>query len=344
MTKDKTSIIDIVLDKCYRVYISFMPYKEVRITNMPETLPKFPNFRPFTINDTTWFYDYYMTNSLNPYVDIHPQNLFVWLNINNDLMISKLENSVVLRYTNILDDNKTNIVPLSNPLNESVVEKVLEYLDDNGFTPEIHEIPSTICINLDQNRLLIENDRDSYEYILDTTQQSSLLGSDFSRQRRRIKFFEREHFEDIIEVKYYNEIDDDLKKTFQHHIDTMSLNSNEESSKRNIVEPTAIIRNLEYASFFHKQALVIIINNKVVSITMMSPLDNKTVAINHLKVDYSVQYIFQYTIYQLAKILKEHDFLEMNLEQDLGIDGLRIFKERLQPSRYLEKKIIRPRA
>lgn len=74
---------------------------------------------------------------------------------------------------------------------------------------------------------------------------------------------------------------------------------------------------------------------------MISYLDNNTAAINHIKVNYSVQDIFRYTVYRLAKILKKSGIAEMNFEQDLGIEGIRTFKMRLRPSRFLEKKIIR---
>ena len=310
---------------------------------MIEILPKFPNFRPFTVDDVSWYYDYYLREGFSPYVDINPENLFVWLNINNDLIISELDGAIILKYTNVLGKNQNNIIPLVNPLSNSIIEKIMTYLKDNNLPLKLHEIPSIICNELDQNKWQIEDDRNSYEYILDTSQQSLLEGSDFSRHRRRINFFEREHSDEVIDIEYHDKMDDATIKTFLHHIHTMPFNVNRESSEQNTVEPITIRRNLEYASIFHKRALIIRIDGKIASLAMFSYLDKNTAAINHIKVNYSVQYIFQYTIYQLAKILKEKGIGEMNIEQDLGIEGLRTFKERLLPSRLLEKRIIRPR-
>lgn len=306
-------------------------------------LPEFPDFRPYTINDTEWYYDYYIKENLNPYVDIHPENLFVWLNINNDLTISKLDNVIIFRYTNVLDGNKINIIPLVNPLNDSIIDRIMLYLNNNKLPLELHEIPSTICNELNQNRWLIENDRDNYEYILDTNQQSMLQGAVFNRQRKAIKNFERAQSNNVVDVQYYKNIDENTKKAFLHHINTMPLNSRKESSEKNIAEPIAIKRNLENASTFRKKALVIRINERIVSLSMVSYLDKNTAAINHLKVDYSVKDIFRYTVFQLAKILKQEEINEMNIEQDLGEKGIRDFKMILRPKRFLEKKIIRPR-
>ncbi len=310
---------------------------------MVDNLPIFPNSRPFTLDDTEWFYHYYIDNGFSPYVDIHPENLYVWLNIHNDLAISKSDGAIILSYTNALDKDNHNIIPLANPINDLVVKKIMSYLESISKPLEIREIPSIICNKLDQNQWRIDDDRDSFEYILDTDQQSKLEGKIFHHQRRRINYFEREHPSNTVEINFYKEFNDNLKQTFYHHIDSMPFNSNINSSQDNVIEPITIRKNLEYASIFNKKALEIRINGNVVSLVMFSYLDENTAAINHLKVDYSVQYIFQYTIYQLAKILKQEGINEMNVEQDLGISGLRIFKERLRPSRFLEKKIIRPR-
>lgn len=310
---------------------------------MTEKIPEFPDFRLFTIDDITWYHNYYLERKLNPYVDIHPENLFVWLNINNDLMISELDDNFVVRYSNVLDNNRMNIIPLANPLKDSTLEKIISYLKDNKLPLELHEIPSIICCELDQNKWQIENDRNSYEYILDNNQQSILQGSNFHHYRKNINNFERAHLDDSVDVQYYKEFNNEVKEAFLYHIDTMPFNSNKETSQNNLIEPIAIRRNLECASTFHKKALIIRINGKIVSLAMISYLDQNTAAINHLKVNYSIQDIFRYTVYRLAKILKEEGINEMNIEQDLGIEGIRIFKKLLQPVRFLEKKTIRPR-
>lgn len=312
-------------------------------SNMNEALPDFPDFRLFTINDLSWYGDYYLSNNLSPYADLSPDDILIWLNYNDDLMISHLDDTVILFYTNVLDNNRINVIPLASSLNDSALEKIMAYLQEKKLPAELREIPSVICGELDNNTWLIEDDQNSFEYILDTHEQSSLIGSQFSRQRRRINFFDRNHLEDTIDIHYHQEINETLKEEILSYIDTVPFNSSVEASAENCTEPIAIRRNLNYAPVFHKKALIIRINGAIVAFALISNLDEKSVAINHLKVNYSVQYIFQYTIYLLAKILASEGIPEMNIEQDLGIEGLRIFKERLHPSRFLEKKIIRPR-
>jgi len=310
---------------------------------MIETVTEFPNFRTFTIDDIDWYYQYYLAEGLNPYVDIHPENMVVWLNIYNDLMISRLDNKIILKYTNVLGANHFNILPVVNSLNNSFIEKLMAYLHENHLPLELHEVPSISCRNLDPAKWSLEDDRNNYEYILDVNQQVQLVGGHFKTHRRCVNTFEREHKHDLIEVIFHKKFTTEVLNTFLRHIDTMPFNHNDKMSQENIVEPIAIRRNLQYAFIFHKKALEIKINNKTVSLAMISYIDNRTAAINHLKVDYSVKDIFKYTNYQLAKNIINDGIEEMNIEQDLGAEGMRMFKENMQPSRLLEKRIIRPR-
>ena len=198
---------------------------------MTKELPVFPNFRRFNLDDTKWYYDYYLLNALNPYADIHPANLFIWLNINNDLMISKFNNSIIFRYTNVLNNNQINIIPIEKNVDDLVIDEIMSFLKIKNLPLEIREIPSIMCENLDSTRWVIKNDRDSYEYILNTSQQSSLEGSDFALHRKRINIFEREHCNDLVDVEYMKTITSTIKEAFLHQIDTMPLNKSIGASK-----------------------------------------------------------------------------------------------------------------
>lgn len=308
-----------------------------------KTIPKFPDFRLFSVDDINWYYNFYISKNLNPYADIHPANMMAWLNIKNDLMISTLDDTLVLRYTNVLHNNQTNIIPLAHKLKDSTVSVIMSYLKDNDLPLELREIPSIICDGLDSKIWEVEDDRDSFEYILDVEQQSSLLGSDISHQRNRVRFFEKEHQNDDIEIDIFEDLNNDIKKICLDFTQKMPFNSRDEAARENIFEPIAFQKNLESASLFHKKALIIKINGNIESISLFSNLDKYTASGNHLKVNYAINNIFRYTIYKLAQILKKEGMNEINIEQDLGAEGIREFKKHLPPSRFLEKVTIRPR-
>lgn len=293
--------------------------------------------------DMEWYYNFYLKNGLNPYVDVNQENMLTWLDLNKDLMISKINETLVLQYTNSLNDNAINTIPLSKKLDDQIIETIFLQLRKLNLPLELHEVPSIICNELSDAIWDIEDDRNSFEYLLCTTQQALLPGREFKHQRRHINAFNQEHKNDKIEIKFHNMVDQNIKDLFIQHIESKSLNKKAESSENNKLEPIIIKKNLEYASLFNKKALTIKINDKYASFAILSHLDNNTVALNHLKVDYSVDNIFTYSINALACILRDMGISKINIEQDLGIQGLRTFKERLQPICYLEKKIIKPK-
>jgi hypothetical protein len=305
---------------------------------MLDNVPIFPDFRLFSIDDINWYGQYYYDNNLNPYVDMHPANLFVWLDMNNDLEISKIDNCLIIKYTNILDGKDENIIPVSKAVNDDIIEKIFLYQRDNNIPAVIKEIPKTLCNNINTNRWVVEDNRDSFEYILDNNQHNELCGHEFYETRS----FITKHKADNIKINFYEEFNDEIKNEFLHHIKTKKMTIHDNSQYDNF-ELTAIERNLQYANVLNKKAMTITINNKIVSLSMIAYLDDKTASINHLKVDYSIKDIFRYTVYQLAKNLLDRGKTEMNFEQDLGIEGMRHFKMLLKPSRFLEKVTISPR-
>ena len=305
-------------------------------------LPIFPDKRQFILDDIEWYHQHYKKSGLSPYSDISPDDLFVWLNFNNDLSVSKLGDGIVLTYTNTLDNNATNLLPLLPNLDDDSINSIMVYLKNHNKPQEIKEVPLLLCDNLSPEKWYIEKDIDSYEYILNNEEQTLLQGNKHSRQRRRINYFEKCHSNSKIDVILIDEIDNNIKNVFLDFVRNMPLNSTDEGCRKNTSEHEAIKVNLDYAHIFNKKILIIKIDEKIASVSLISYIDKKAVAINHLKVDYSIQYIFQYTLYILATKLGEEGISEMNIEQDLGIEGIRTFKKRLNPSRYLEKVRIRP--
>ena len=59
-----------------------------------QTVPQFPEFRRFTADDAGWYGEYYLANGLNPFADIGPANLLAWLDMEDDLAISAIDDAL----------------------------------------------------------------------------------------------------------------------------------------------------------------------------------------------------------------------------------------------------------
>jgi len=61
------------------------------------------------------------------------------------------------------------------------------------------------------------------------------------------------------------------------------------------------------------------------------PPYSDTYIVNHLRVDYSYPYIFDYLTHEFAKIAAGDNIPRLNFEMDLGIEGLKRHKIALRP-------------
>lgn len=296
----------------------------------------FPTFRKFTSEDYLDYQAIYI-KSFAPYGDISPANLLVWLNIDGTLSISRLDNAIILRYSNPFENNEQNFIILEEIVTEQHIRDIYALGQQNNYPVRMREQPAPLSLALSTREgIIIEPNRDSYEYILDVHQHATLPGKPFSRQRRRMGFFEREHEMDEIEVRYIDSVSEDDKITMINLIAKWRLVANDETIGEDNREFEALTFAIQSLDALERPAMFIYINNEPISFSIFS-IYGDTAIVGHIKIDYTFQYAFDYSTHKLAKELEKRNVLFMNFEQDLGIPGLREHKLRLRPVRMLEK-------
>jgi hypothetical protein len=297
----------------------------------------FPNFKRFTSSDFE-AYELFYKSTFAPYGDISPTNLLVWLDIDGTLEIARLDDAIVLKYSNPFENLAQNYVLLEPIASYEHIEAIFS-LAKNRDLIHMNEQPASPFMHLmNDQRLIIEPNRDSYEYILSTAQHTYLEGKAFSRQRRRVAFFEREHEDNDITIEYLDKPDEIIKSQLLDKVSSWQLNSknDDDDLNREFEALMFAIQSLENK----RECLIIRINGEIASFTIHTIFDDNAI-IGHLKVDYDIQYMFDYTTHHLAKELFKRGIAFMNFEQDLGIPGLRDHKMRLRPVKMLEKINIR---
>jgi hypothetical protein len=306
------------------------------------SVPRFPAFRRFKVDDASWYRAFYLANGLNPYADLEPSNLLVWMDLMDDLAVSAIDDAIVFRYTDVLGLGGTNLLPVAGALTDHVIAKVVEYGESVEGRSLVSEVPAHICRELNQTRWSIQPDRDSFEYILDVEEHAKHEGSAMRRRRNEVRQFLNACGDGSARVRCYNLADAEFQRLLLEHIAAHPMCSTDEGCARNRHESRAILRNLRYAKVFDKQGIVVSVESDIVALAIYAHLDTRAVSVNHLKADYGYNYSFNYTTHRLAQELRNRGIRELNLEQDLGIDGLRIHKSRLHPVRMLEKVRITP--
>lgn len=297
-------------------------------------IEKFPNFTPFSLSQKEKVYDY--LKNFAPYGDFSLTNLVIWLNLEDDLEISDLDNNLILRFTNVFANPKKRTYCFIGLVNvDDALTELSEYLKDHGEDLTLYSVPEETITLI--NKYAYYEDRDSFDYVLNTEEQVKLLGTRFGKYRRKVNSFINTNIDSIV----IKEIDLNIPEQFHQLVNslhtwkrTYELGGNDNEG----LEAHALTRSFKYHEVLRLKSVAITINNKIESFTLFSIDEVNSIAdIHHTKCSYEQRNVFDFTLYATASKLRSEGIKYMNLEQDLGIEGLREHKLGLRPSHYLRK-------
>ncbi len=302
----------------------------------------FPKFRKFVSEDYSSYTAIYK-KYFAPHADISPANLLEWLDIDDTLEISRLDDAIILKYNNPFEDNDINYLILEPVVSKDHIQKVYKHagIDSRCI---IREQPKLLVEHLENDSdLVLAPNRTSNEYILDVNQHASVEGTEFYRQRYEVRAFERIYSGRVLSLEVIQTATKDHKSLLSNLLGTWQLTANIANSLKDNREREAIERAIESLNFLNRPVAILFLDDQPVAFALFATYGD-TAIVGHVKVDYDFPFIFNYMVHRLAKHFAKGSIRFINFEQDLGIDGLRAHKRRLRPIRMIEKVDITLRA
>lgn len=293
---------------------------EVKVSTKTHNLPTFPHFKKITMEDIKIISHY--TKRFPPYSEFSMVNIFGW-NLNNDHEYCFLNNNLVIH---IHDEfNKKMIFSF---LGNNRIHNTIEIL---GKFVELKLIPEVNISTVTNNHGFIE-DISNFDYIYDTKEMANITGKHFRTKRKIINKFGRIHGD--INLKPIN-LDD-----YKDSIDSITLKwSNQTEHIHNLTqEELRVIKNLRN----HKNIADLISyglfhSNKFVGYIILERHSTEWIIAHFMKGDPDYTNIHDVILNLTAKELTSMGYKFMNMEQDLGIIGLRRFKTLWKPLYKLKK-------
>jgi hypothetical protein len=298
------------------------------------SFPKFPEFQKLTINDRD-MYLYYYAQLDEPYSDFSFDNALVWLDFHNDLEVSDLNNNLVLRFTNILENNTTcySIIGVSHL--EATIYTLLGFLVRCRERPVLSYVPEQITLAINHPAIHIQEDIDNKDYIYDVNSLAAIHGKQYRNLRERVIKFENNQ---NISIRPLNSRDQVTKEMIFSTIQKWSETENFLHNDPNRLELVAIRKHLDLAESLNMHTHGIYLDDKLVCIIIThSPPHKGWLIGNHLKYDYDYPGAFGYAVHVLAQLAQSEGIAWLNIEQDLGIEGLRRIKTLLRPEKFLRR-------
>ncbi len=265
-------------------------------------------FREVTLNDMP---------ILDKYRNICSDYLFSYLYMYQDsyrLKISENDGTIIIRS----DIDDTNFfMPLGDT--EQGIKLVLKYCKENNIKPIFTKIPEDFLSIFHDFNFHIEEDRDSFDYVFKNTDFIEYKGKKFRNQRNNLFSYLK---------AYEPKFDPDIKA----YIDKCKEFTQIYHNSPNKLEPT--FKMLDNIELLNLKGGVVINAGEISAFCLYEELSDDML-LSHVELtDNCHRGVHAYLINELAKNIGEKN---INKEDDMGIPGLRRFKESYNPHYMLKK-------
>lgn len=297
-------------------------------------IPVFPHFKKLTLEDKKHLDQ--ILETLPPYSDFIFSSLWCW-NTNPPIEISALNKNLIFKMPDYVT-NKSFITFLGSNSIEETINALLEYSQSLGLETVLRILPEHNFNNYDLTKLHpkyhLAEDRDNFDYVLSIDKLASMSG--LYRKKNKVNLFKKTYkykitIENLNQKRVQRKVLEFVKDWFENHKNPRAINNN---------EIIAINKLLKYSKELNPKVLCLYVEGALVGFSIFE-LFNKEYAIHAFqKANREYKGVYEFLYYNLANYLKKQKFQYLNIEQDLGIEGLRQAKLGYNPHFFLKKYII----
>jgi len=285
-------------------------------------IPFYPEFRPLELNDLERFKAAF---SLQP-----PQiseftftNLYSWRSAYN-LQICDCDGLLLCRSESA--EGRRFFAPIGLGGHKAVIERVLA--DSGGVFFRVPEEIKALFVN--EPRFSAEADPDSADYLYNVSDLTLFPGRKYDGKRNLVRRFQNEHNYQYLRIEESNAA---LCREFE---DAWCIIRNCDGVEGLNSERQAVREMVQNFSSFGLSAGAVLSGGKICAIAMGQELNPDTLVIHVLKADPEMTGLYQVMLQEFLKY-EAGRFRYVNMEQDLGIPGLRKSKLSYHPCAMIRK-------
>lgn len=312
---------------------------------MPDTVPIFPRFRKIRLSDVDWYKKHY--EKIKPISDLSFNNLIVWLDIAGDLKISKINHSLILKYGDPFNRKIKSISAVTDRIDSLSIEKIFCYQESMNMQKRISMLSEESIYSIpiaDIKKFKVTHDLNNSDYVVDVNSASDLESSSNMHFRRKVRSYMKSYACDTL-IREYNLCDLENTNFLKEGLSKWPPNFSDIKApvNKSSNEIAALNKLFESAKYMDHKCISIFIKNKLVGFVIYHFPPHQYYAIgNHIKCDYSYKNIFDFIYYCSLTRIKASGAKYYNIEQDLGIQGLRDHKRSMHPKFRINRFSIEP--
>jgi len=307
--------------------------------------PSFPEFAPLSLAHQELLENY--TGAFPPYSDYTFASLWCW-NLEQKFALARLNEDLIVRFTDYTTNepflsffSKHPAVATPSFLRMTLIDALFAFLQNEpGYLPYLKLVPEHSLPGMDlSDKYDVVEDCDHHDYICSLEDLVTLRGGKYMDHRNLINRFQRRYISHIQPLDLFRT---ETWQAVRQVCETWSRNKQDDGE--DVENDTCALQRLEeIAAEVRLDGIGVYVDGAMVgfSIAELDQLGFATAIFE--KADKSYEGVFPFLRKQLAIRLKTAGFQYLNLQQDLGIPGLRASKKSWHPISYLKKFIIRQR-
>ncbi|MDD5050238.1 MAG: phosphatidylglycerol lysyltransferase domain-containing protein [Candidatus Pacebacteria bacterium] len=298
-------------------------------------IPEFPKFKKLELSDKADVEAF--THKYPPYSDFNFTSMWSW-NIKDEMSISQMNNNFVVRFTDYVTGKPFLSFLGTNKVNETA-QALLEFSKSEGLEEQMKLIPEDVIKHLNKEQFKIQEDRDNHDYIFSVEKLKPRASAGRKLSTRR-KIVNR-----LRQLSHYSVTPIDLNdKTVKEKIEKVSLVWEEqrgiaEKDARHLSRAMNRILTMEHSK--NTLSLGVFIREQFVGYSINEIVNDEYAMGDFQQADLKSSLgIYAFLMEETGLYLDKIGCKYINLEQDLGIPGLRKWKMSYHHDFFLKKYIV----
>lgn len=301
-------------------------------------IPQYPAMRPIALADKAELDA--VTQRFPPYSDFTFVNLWSW-DADDAVLISMLNGNIAIRFADYQSQERLYMFIGAHDASDTALQ-IIRRAEREGINPQLELIPACVASTLDGDTLYVVDQAEHSDYIVSVEGICSYQGQAYKLQRNFVRRFRKEH----ASVRF--EALDIEQPSIRAQIDALFCHWQSQKHPSQALadchEYWALRRSIEHLHS-HLMATGLYAGPTLIAVWIGEDMGNGY-AISHFEKGDTAGYvgIIPHLRQQTALVLAGRGVRFINLEQDLGIPGLRQSKRSYAPVRYLRKYRVMSRA
>ncbi|OGD08361.1 hypothetical protein A2397_03155 [Candidatus Amesbacteria bacterium RIFOXYB1_FULL_44_23] len=300
-------------------------------------IPHFPESKRLELTDKSEVEQF--TQEYPPYSDFNFVSLWSW-DVDQKTKLSLLNDNLLIKFSDYCDGSEFWSVIGKNELDATIL-RLFDYLRQTNGLTKLRLVPESVIKTLSANhKFQIQADCNNDDYVMSIQDLSQMKGTRFLSKRNHVNKFVRT-YTDKVKVKpldvttNYNQ--GKILETFKKWTQIKNRDKNE--TQRELM---AIKRLFIVASKTKINGVGVWMDDNLIGFSIEEIIDSEWAIMHFEKADTGFSGLYEFLNLQSAVYLQAEGCKFLNLEQDLGDEGLRRAKLSYRPVKMLKKFTIAP--